>query len=42
MRMRRAHGPNLPYGSAAELMKIAREGRWAPDPPDPPFPGTSC
>jgi hypothetical protein len=32
-RTRRAKGLNLPYGPAAEKMRVAAEGPWSPDPP---------
>jgi hypothetical protein len=32
-RIRRGKGLNLPYGPAAEKLRLAAEGPWAPDPP---------
>lgn len=32
-RIRRGKGLNLPYGPAAEKLRLAAEGPWSPDPP---------
>lgn len=38
VRTRRMKGLSLPYGPAAERMKLAAEGPWAPRPPPDELP----